>query len=165
MNKNLSHTACGLLFAGMCALGTHSFAQVTAVTESAPAAVGTVTEFTPASETLVLKTETSPEPVRYAITRETAFVDETGAPVAVEKVTSGIPIRVRYVKSGDRLVASQIVVRRAAPVVEERTTTTTETHDERPVTHEEKEQIEKARHEEKERLERERRELKKAEER
>ncbi len=145
MKINVSKIGGALAFAAICACGDYSSAQTTTVTETGPTTVGTVTEFTPASETLILKSETSAEPLHYTITKETTIVDESGAPVAVEKVTSGLPITVRYTKDGDRLVASRIIVQKAPPTVEEHTTTT-ETGEDRPLTHEEKKQL----HQEKE---------------
>ena len=65
--------------------------------------------------------------------------------VAVEKIVRGIPVNVEYVRDGNRMIVSKVVVRKA-PVVEHRTTTTTTT---RKLTHDEKEALEK----EKERLE------------
>jgi hypothetical protein len=88
---------------------------------------GTISEFSP--ETIVIKTVTSPEPVRYTYTKTTTYVDETGAPVSMEIVKSGLPVTVFYVRDGDRMVASKVIVRRrsveavhTAPVVQERKT-------------------------------------------
>jgi len=74
--------------------------------------------------------------VRYVVTKQTTFVDETGTPVLVNQIAPGSPLSVQYTTTGDRLVASRIVVQHA-PVVERSTTTTTTT---RPLTHDEKEQ-------------------------
>lgn len=90
---------------------------------------GTISEFGP--ETIIVRSETSPEPVRYSYTKTTTYVDETGAPVSIETVKSGLPVTVHYVKVGDRMVASKVIVRKTAvkpaPVVEEKKTTTTTT--------------------------------------
>lgn len=110
------------------------FAQ-TSVTTSTTSA-GTVSEFSP--DTIVIRSETSPEPLRYSYSKTTTYVDETGAPVSLETVKSGLPVTVSYVREGDRLVASRVIVRRAAtttttaPVavpeaIEKKTTTTTTT--------------------------------------
>jgi len=97
---------------------------------------GAFTEFVPGSETLVVRTDANPTPVRYVVTKQTTFVDETGTPVLVNQIAPGSPLSVQYTTTGDRLVASRIVVQHA-PVVERSTTTTTTT---RPLTHDEKEQ-------------------------
>jgi len=101
--------------------------QVTTTTTSA----GTVTEFSP--DTIVIRSETSPDPVRYSYSKTTTYVDDAGAPVSMEIVKSGLPVTVHYVHEGDRLIADRVIVHRrvttAAPgVVEEpRTSTTTTT--------------------------------------
>jgi hypothetical protein len=103
--------------------------EVTTTTTSA----GTISEFSP--ETIVIRTETSPQPVRYNYTKTTTYVDETGAPVSMETVKSGLPVTVYYIKDGDRMVASKVIVRKAvvktapAAVEEKKTTTTTTTTD------------------------------------
>lgn len=148
MNHSLSHIGGGILVAGICALGAQTSAQEVTTTTAAQVQVapvtGTITEFTPASETLVLKTESDPSPVRYFVSKQTTIVDESGAPVTIEKVNAGVPVSVQYTRDGDRMIVSRMIVKRAAPVVEEHSTTTTTT--EKPLTHEEKEKI---RHEEK----------------
>jgi hypothetical protein len=89
--------------------------------------LGTITEFSP--ETLVIRSETAAEPIRYHYSKTTTYVDETGAPVSIETVKSGLPVTVHYIKEGDRMVASKVIVRKAAPAatVEKKTTTTTTT--------------------------------------
>lgn len=93
---------------------------------------GTISEFSP--DTIVIRSETSPEPMRYTYSKTTTYVDEAGAPVSMEVVKSGLPVTVHYVKEGDRLVANRVIVRRtttttapAPAVVEKKTTTTTTT--------------------------------------
>jgi hypothetical protein len=88
---------------------------------------GTISEFSP--DTIVVRSTTSPEPLRYGYTRETTYVDETGAPVSIEAIRSGLPVTVHYVREGPRILARKVIVHRAAPVVEERTTTTTTTRE------------------------------------
>ena len=90
---------------------------------------GTVSEFSP--EVLTVRTTQSGVPVRYSYTKTTRYVDDTGAPVAVEQVTSGRPVTVHYVKEGNRHIAQRVVVHKTATavpppqVIEERTKTTT----------------------------------------
>lgn len=103
--------------------------ELTTTTEtSSTTSLGTVSEFGP--ETIVVRSSTSSEPVRYSYSKTTTYVDESGAPVSLELVKSGLPVTVHYVKVGDRMVASRVIVRKvAAPAVEEvrtKTTTTTE---------------------------------------
>jgi hypothetical protein len=102
----------------------------TVTTESA----GTVTEMRP--DTIVMRSETSSSPTNYTYTKSTTYVDETGSPVSVETVKSGLPVTVYYTREGDRMIADKVVVRKTTtttnemPRVEEkrtRTSTTTET--------------------------------------
>lgn len=90
---------------------------------------GTISEFGP--ETIMIRTEASPEPIRYTYSKTTTYVDETGAPVSIETVKSGLPVTVYYIKVGDRMVASKVIVRKAvvkaAPAIEEKRTSTTTT--------------------------------------
>jgi hypothetical protein len=88
---------------------------------------GTISEFNP--DTIFVRSETSASPVRYYYTDTTTYVDETGAPVTVKTVKSGLPVTVYYTKVGDRMIASKVVVRKAvsAPVEETTTKTTTTT--------------------------------------
>ena len=101
--------------------------QSTTTTNSA----GTISEFSP--DTIVVKTESSAEPIHYTYSKSTTYVDESGNHVSIETVKSGLPVTVYYVKDGDTLVASKVVVRtivtQPAPVVQQTKTTTTTTTD------------------------------------
>ena len=93
--------------------------------------LGTISEFSP--DTIVIRSETAPEPIRYSYTKTTTYVDEAGAPVSLETVKSGLPVTVYYVKRGDKMVASKVVVRKVKTTtgtdaaVDKKTTTTTTT--------------------------------------
>lgn len=88
---------------------------------------GTISEFGP--QQIVVKTETSPDGLRYTSSKTTTYVDEDGKPVSIQTVKSGLPVTVYYTKVGDKLIATKVVVRKAvvAPpeVIEKKTTTTT----------------------------------------
>src|SRR5262249_59803977 len=81
-------------------------------------------------------------PLRYSVTKQTTIVDETGAPVAIDRISPGSQLSIQYTGSGDQLVASRVVVRPATtavtsvPVTGQQTNTTTTTS--RPLTHKEK---------------------------
>lgn len=112
----------------------HSFAvaeETVATTTTSTNTIGTVTEFSP--DTIVIRSETAPAPIRYSYTKTTTYVDEAGAPVSIETVKSGLPVTVYYVKQGDRMIANKVVVRKTttAPraVIEEKKTTTTTTEE------------------------------------
>ena len=154
-----------LLALGLCLLSTQAFAQTTKTTVTT--SNGAFTEYVPGSQTVVLRSQTNPAPLRYVVTKQTTVVDEAGAPIALERITPGSPLSVEYVGTGERLQASRIVVHRSttatapvttttapvttAPVTTQEATTTTTTT--RPLTHHEKEAIKDAKHERKEQLE------------
>jgi hypothetical protein len=113
-------------------LTTAALAQTVIRETTTTNSAGTISEFSP--DTIVIRSETSPEPLRYTYSKTTTYVDETGAPVTIETVKSGLPVTVYYTKVGDRLVANRVVVRKAtvvtpaAPaIIEKKTTTTTTT--------------------------------------
>ena len=114
-----------LLLTAQFAIAQTTVNETTTTTTSA----GTISEFGP--ERIIIRSESSPEPVRYSYSKTTTYVDETGAPVSIETVKSGLPVTVYYVKVGDRMVASKVVVRKAVVVpavptiIEKKTTTTT----------------------------------------
>jgi hypothetical protein len=101
----------------------------TAVETTSTSSAGTISEFSP--DTIIVKSESSPDPVRYSYSKTTTYVDESGAPVSMETVKSGLPVTVYYSREGDRMVASKVIVRKvvthAAPAIEEKHTTTTTT--------------------------------------
>jgi len=118
---------------------------------------GTISEFSP--DTIVVRSETSPDPIRYSYSKTTTYVDDAGNPVSVETVKSELPVTVHYIHEGERLVADRVIVHRRATEVapaaveEKHTTTTTTTSTDRPLTHEErkaaKEERKAEKHEEK----------------
>ena len=109
---------------------------------------GAFNEYVPGSETVVVRSDTGTTPLCYTVTKQTAIVDESGAPVSVEHISAGSPLSIQYTGTGDHLVASRIVVQRPAAVTEQQTTTTTT----RDLTHHEKHELKEAReHPERER--------------
>lgn len=108
-----------------------AFAQIVTETTETTTTTGTVSEFGP--ETVIVRTEAAPAPITYAYTKETTIVDETGTPVDISVVKSGVPVEVVYVQEADRMVARKIIVQKevivptSPTVVEEETTTTTTT--------------------------------------
>ena len=119
---------------------------------------GAFTEYVPGSETMVVRSEAGTSPLRYSVTKQTTIVDETGAPVAIDRISPGSQLSIQYTGSGDRLIASRVVVQRAAPatttvttvpaVSEQQTNTTTTTT--RPLTHDEKHALKEEREHQKE---------------
>ena len=142
MNKN--HTnhprniyACSIILGAMLTSGA-VFAQITEHQSTTTTTAGTISSFDP--NTIMVRTESSPDPVRYSYNKTTTYVDENGAPVSMETVRSGVPVTVSYIKNGDDMLASRVIVRKVeevapttrttvvapvAPVIEEKRTTTT----------------------------------------
>jgi hypothetical protein len=111
------------------------FAQqenVTVDTVTTTETAGTISEVSPHS--IVVRSQTSSSPMSYSYTKSTTYVDETGAPVTIETVKSGLPVTVYYTRDGDRMVADKVVVRKTMtstekPGIEEKRTSTTTTID------------------------------------
>ena len=142
MNTKMTTLGAALL-AISCFWSSQAFAQTTTTVTTTN---GAFTEYVPGSETMVVRSESGSSPLRYSVTKQTTIVDETGAPVAIDRISPGSPLSIQYTGSGDRLVASRVVVQRAATattavtsvpaVTGQQTNTTTTTT--RPLTHEEK---------------------------
>ena len=160
MNTNITKIGAAVLAIGLCICSTQAFGQATTTTVTTSR--GAFTEYVPGSQSVVVRSETNAAPLRYVVSKETTIVDESGAPVALERISPGSPLSVQYTGTGDRLVASRIVVQKpvvattTAPVgtTQQTTTTTTAT---RPLTHHEEHELKEAKehrkHELKEQLE------------
>ena len=101
--------------------------ETTVETVTTTKTVGTISEIKP--DTIVIRTETSSSPTNYSSTESTTYVDETGAPVSMETVKSGLPVTVYYTREGDRMIANKVVVLKTTtttikPSIEEKKTTT-----------------------------------------
>ena len=144
MKTNMTKIGAVLLAVGLCIWSTKAFAQTTTTVTTSK---GAFTQYVPGSETVLVRGETNPNPVQYVVTKQTTVVDESGTPVALERIPAGSPLSIQYTGTENHLVASRIVVQ--APVTIEKTTTTTTTT--RPLSHDEKHELKEA---EKKRLER-----------
>ena len=125
-------------------------AQSTVVTTAAPAApattvvtaapeatltAGTVTEFAPTANQIIVRTSAG-APATYSVTKQTTYVDEAGNVVSAETIRPGVPTKVYYTTVAGVPTVSKVVVTKttaatAAPapvvVVPAARTTTTET--------------------------------------
>ena len=156
MKIDITKIAMALLAVGICTTEMRAQATTTVTTTK-----GAFTEYVPGSETMVVRTETSSAPLRYVVSKQTTIVDESGAPVAIERISPGSPLSIQYTGTGEQLVASRIVVQKpaavttepvtTAPVATQQTTTTTTralTHDEKHALKEQREHRKKAMKEE-----------------
>lgn len=105
--------------------------ETTTTTAAAPLeATGTITEWEP--NRVIIRARDATEPVPFAFSNQVEYVDETGAPVTREVITRDMPVTVRYVREGDRMLVNRVVVHRrmapaAAVTTDSKTTTTTTT--------------------------------------
>jgi len=90
-------------------------------------ATGTITAYTPGSDYISFRTETSAEPVKYYYTKQTTLVDPEGKTVEWSMLKPNMPVRYTYVKEGDRMVVSKITLTKPVAYYEKETTTTTTT--------------------------------------
>jgi hypothetical protein len=107
---------------------TKDAAAGTAVTETSTSTVsgsGTITTYTPGSDYITFRSETSAEPVKYYYTKKTVLVDPSGRTVEWSALKPDMPVTYTYVKEGDRMVVSKITL--AKPIITEKETTTTTT--------------------------------------
>ncbi len=129
--KTLHKTYLAALIASSLAYTGAMAETVTATSTSTTETAGTISEFSP--DTIVVRSESAPEPVRYTYSKTTTYVDDAGAPVSIETVKSGLPVTVHYIRDNGHLVANRVIVHRhvtkTAPAeVEEHSTTTTTTN-------------------------------------
>jgi hypothetical protein len=88
---------------------------------------GTITTYTPGSDYISFKTETSSAPTKYYYTKSTTIVDPEGKTVEWSMLKPDMPVRYTYVKEGDRMVISKITLTKPISSYEKETTTTTTT--------------------------------------
>jgi hypothetical protein len=88
---------------------------------------GTITTYTPGSDYISLRTETSSDPVKYYYTKSTTIVDPEGKTVEWSMIKPDMPVRYTYVKEGDRMVVTKITLTKPVSYYEKKETTTTTT--------------------------------------
>ena len=86
---------------------------------------GTITTYTPGSDYISLRTETTTTPVKYYYTKSTTIVDPEGKTVEWAMLKPDMPVKYTYVKEGDRMVISKITLTKPLSSYEKTTTTTT----------------------------------------
>jgi len=130
MNNLIRKSLRTLLLTGTLTAANIGFSQTSETTTSTTTSAGTLSEF--GTDTMMIRTETSPDPVSYSYSKTTSYVDEAGNPVSIETVKTGLPVTVYYTQVGDKMVATKVIVKKAvvvpaaATVEEKKTTTTTE---------------------------------------
>jgi len=88
---------------------------------------GTITTYTPGSDYIMFRTETSPEPVRYYYRKSTTVVDPEGRTVEWSALRPDMPVTYTYAKEGDRMVITKMTLTKPLSYYERKDTTTTTT--------------------------------------
>ncbi|MFL6588722.1 MAG: hypothetical protein ACJ8M4_00970 [Chthoniobacterales bacterium] len=104
-----------------------SSSSTTTTSTSSLDGTGTITTYTPGSDYISFRTETSSAPVKYYYTKNTTIVDPEGKTVEWSMLKPDMPVRYTYVKEGDRMVISKITLTKPVSTYEKETTTTTTT--------------------------------------
>ena len=110
-----------------------AFAQDTSTTTSTTTSAsdlsgsGTITTYTPGSDYITLRTETSTAPVKYYYTRQTTLLDSEGHAVEWSMLRPDMPVTYTYVKDADRMVVTKVTLTKPISYYEKKETTTTTT--------------------------------------
>jgi hypothetical protein len=88
---------------------------------------GTITAYTPGSDYIMFRTESSTTPVKYYYTKKTILVDPEGRSVEWTALKPDMPVRYTYTKEGDRMVVSKVTLAKPLSSYETKETTTTTT--------------------------------------
>jgi hypothetical protein len=115
-------TLCGLALLSLALYAPSALAQqvqekktTTTTTTTMTSSSGTVSQFSP--DEIVIQTTPTASPLTYEYSETTTYVDEAGNPVSVEMVKTGSPVTVFYTKSGDRMIANKVVVKKTTTTV------------------------------------------------
>ncbi|MDQ2824920.1 MAG: hypothetical protein M3R29_05685 [Verrucomicrobiota bacterium] len=106
---------------------TNPVTGTTTTASSTTTSAGTITAYTPGSDYISFRTTTDTAPVKYYYTKSTTVLDPEGRTVTWSAVRPDMPATVYYVKEGDRMVVSRVVLSKPVVVEKESTTTTTTT--------------------------------------
>jgi hypothetical protein len=88
---------------------------------------GTISAYTPGSDYITFRSETSSAPVKYYYTKSTTVVDPEGRTVEWSAIRPDMPVTYTYVREGDRMVVSKVTLQKPLSYYEKETTTTTTT--------------------------------------
>ncbi|HSU86928.1 MAG TPA: hypothetical protein VLI42_09375 [Chthoniobacterales bacterium] len=89
---------------------------------------GTITAFTPSSDYITFRTQTSSEPVKYYFSKQTTVVDPEGNTVEMSMLRPDMPVHYTYTKDGDRLIIRKVTLEKPISYYKKETTTTTTTN-------------------------------------
>jgi hypothetical protein len=119
-------------FAQQSSTTTTTTAGATGVSESTTSTStlngsGTITAYTPGSDYITFRTESSATPVKYYYTKKTVLVDPEGRTVEWSALKPDMPVKYTYTKDGDRMVVTKVTLAQPVSSYETKETTTTTT--------------------------------------
>ena len=88
---------------------------------------GTITAYTPGSDYITLRTESSTTPVKYYYTKKTVLMDPEGRTVEWTALKPDMPVTYTYTKEGDRMVVTKVTLAKPLASYEKKESTTTTT--------------------------------------
>ena len=88
---------------------------------------GTITAYTPGSDYITFRTESSTTPVKYYYTKKTVLMDPEGRTVEWTALKPDMPVTYSYTKEGDRMVVTKVTLAKPLSSYEKKETTTTTT--------------------------------------
>jgi hypothetical protein len=94
---------------------------------SALSGSGTITAYTPGSDYITFRTESSTTPVKYYYTKKTVLMDPEGRTVEWTALKPDMPVTYTYTKEGDRMVVTKVTLAKPLSYYEKKETTTTTT--------------------------------------
>ncbi len=109
------------------ATGTTDVSASTSTSTSTLDGTGTITTYSPGTDYIQMRSESSSSPMKYYYSKSTTVVDPTGASVDMSLLRPDMPVKYTYVKEGDRMVVSKITVQKPLAEIRKETTTTTTT--------------------------------------
>ena len=89
---------------------------------------GMITAYTPGSDYIMFRTESSTAPVKYYYTNKTVLVDPEGRAVEWKALRPDMPVTYTYTKEGDRMIVTRVTLAKPLSSYETKETTTTTTH-------------------------------------
>jgi hypothetical protein len=94
-------------------------------TTAATTSMGTISAVSP--EMFTVKTESSTSPMSYYYSHSTTVVDPDGKTVEISALRPEMPATFYYMKDGDRMVVTKVVLTKPISYYEKKETTTTTT--------------------------------------
>jgi hypothetical protein len=100
---------------------------VSSTTTTTQNGTGVISAYSPGSDYITFRSETSPEPVKYYYTKSTQVVDPEGRTVEWSALRPDMPVTYTYVRDGDRMVVSKVTLVKPVSYYDKKETTTTTT--------------------------------------